>query len=59
METVVFRIVGAWLDYHVGQTILFDDGEGKITSIRSVKCLSYGEYEIIGRYKPYEQKEKN
>ncbi len=51
-KTIVFRIVGINLDYRTGQQILIDGVEGKITSLRSIKALGGGEYEIIGRYKP-------
>lgn len=51
-KTIVFRIEGVNLNYQVGQQIIIDGVEGKITSIRSIKVVSFNEYEIIGRYKP-------
>lgn len=52
-KTIVFRIVGRNINYHVGKQIVIDGVEGKITSIRSIKRIGRdGEYELIGRYKP-------
>jgi len=52
-KTIVFRIIGRNINYQVGQQIVIDDVEGKITSIRSIKRIGRdGEYELIGRYKP-------
>lgn len=51
-KTIVFRIVGRNINYHVGKQIVIDGVEGKITSIRSIKRIGRdGEYELIGRYK--------
>lgn len=52
-KTIVFRIIGRNINYQVGQQIVIDGVEGKITSIRSIKRIGRdGEYELIGRYKP-------
>ncbi|ACJ70574.1 hypothetical protein CBR59_07265 [Bacillus thuringiensis] len=58
-KTIVFRIVTSFANYRTGQSVYIDGVEGRITSIRSVTMTSGRDIEIIGRFKPYEQKEKN
>ncbi|OKA32634.1 hypothetical protein [Bacillus cereus] len=58
-KTIVFRIVTSFANFRTGQSIMIDGTEGRITSIRSVTMTSARDIEIIGRFKPYEQKKKN